>query len=197
MRVALILLPIITVCTLLMASDMAALSQTKLKEKTPAPAPAAQVPLKGTATTEAAAAADNQPPSSGWVSRCTSDGRQSTLDCSVEQSIIETKSRQLLMQVLVRVPPDTHKPVLTIQMPLGLFLPGGVMLKLDDGKSDRLDVQTCDQKGCYIQMPVSNDMLQAMGKGKQMTVSFQNLSKQDINIPVPLNGFMVAYQKVQ
>ena len=54
MRVALILLPIITVCTLLMASDMAALSQTKLKEKTPAPAPAAQVPLRGTATTEAA-----------------------------------------------------------------------------------------------------------------------------------------------
>jgi invasion protein IalB len=101
------------------------------------------------------------------------------------------------MQVLVRVPPDTHKPVLAIQMPLGLFLPGGVSLKLDDGKPDRLDVQTCDQKGCYIQMPVSNDMLQAMGKGKQMMVSFQNLSKQDINVPVPLNGFMVAYQKIQ
>jgi invasion protein IalB len=61
----------------------------------------------------------------------------------------------------------------------------------------RLGTQTCDQKDYYIQMPVSNDMLQAMGKGKQMTVSFQNLSKQDITIPVPLNGFMVAYQKIQ
>ena len=90
-----------------------------------------------------------------------------------------------------------HLRVITIQMPIGLFLHGGVTLKLDGGKPDRLDVQTCDQKGCYIQMPVSNDMLQAMGKGKQMIVSFQNLGKQDINIPVPLSGFMVAYQKIQ
>src|SRR5947209_12560527 len=108
MRVAPVLLAIITLCMLFAASDMAALSQTKPKDKTPTPAPAAQVPLKGATITEPAPAADNQPPPSGWVSRCTSDGRQSTLDCSVEQSIIETKSRQLLIQVLVRVPPDTH-----------------------------------------------------------------------------------------
>jgi invasion protein IalB len=196
MRFASILLPALAVGALFISGDMTAVSQTKLKEKTAPPPPAVQVPLKG-ATPEAAPSADNQPPPSGWASRCASDGRQSALDCSVEQSIIESKSRQLLMQVVVRVPPDTRKPVLTIQLPLGLFLPGGVTLRFDEGKPDRFDVQTCDQKGCYLQVPVSNEMLQAMGKDKQMLVTFQNLSKQDIAVPVPLNGFMVAYQKIQ
>jgi len=195
MRIAPVLLPILAVGMVFMVTDMAALSQGKPKT---APPPAAQAPPKGAAsTTEATPPAENQPPPSGWASRCSSDGRQSGLDCSAEQSIIETKSRQLLMQVAVRVPSDTRKPVLTIQMPLGLFLPAGVTLRFDAGKPERYDVQTCDQKGCYLQVPVSNEMLQAMGKGKQMTVTFQNLGKQDIGVPVPLNGFMVAYEKIK
>lgn len=195
MRIAPILLPILAVGMVFMAADMAAVGQTKPKTTPP---PAAQALPKGAAnTTEAAPPAENQPPPSGWVSRCLSDGRQSGLDCNVEQSIIETKSRQLLMQVVVRVPSDTRKPVLTIQMPLGLFLPAGVALRFDEGKPERYDVQTCDQKGCYFQVPVSNEMLQQMGKGKQMMVTFQNLGKQDINVPVPLNGFIAAYEKIK
>jgi hypothetical protein len=30
-----------------------------------------------------------------------------------------------------------------------------------------------------------------------MAVSFQNLSKQDIGVPVSLNGFIVAYDKIK
>ncbi len=196
MRIAPVLLPVLAVGILLMAADMAAVSQTKTT-KTPPPAPAAQVPLKGATSEATPAAAPNQTPPPNWASRCASDGRQSGLDCSVEQSIIETKTRQLLMQVVVRVPPDTRKPVLTIQMPLGLFLPAGVTLKFDEGKPERFDVETCDQKGCYLQMPISNEMLQEMAKGKQMSVTFQNLNKQDIGVPVSLNGFMVAYDKIK
>lgn len=198
MRIAPVLLPLFAVGMFFMASDMAAVSQTKTNTKTP-PAPAApQVPLKGPAAPEGApTSTESQPPAASWASRCAADSRQSALDCSVEQSIIETKSRQLLMQIVVRVPPDTRKPVLAIQLPLGLFLPAGVTLKFDEGKPERFDVQTCDQKGCYLQLPVSPEMLQQMAKGKQMSVSFQNLSKQDIGVPVPLGGFALAYDKIK
>ncbi len=193
MRIAPVLLPVLAVGMFFMAADMAAVSQTKTTKT----APAAQVPLKGANAEATPAAAQNQTPPPSWASRCASEGRQSGLDCSVEQSIIETKTRQLLMQVVVRVPPDTRKPVLTIQMPLGLFLPAGITLRFDEGKPERFDVQTCDQKGCYLQMPVSNEMLQEMAKAKQMSVTFQNLNKQDIGVPVSLNGFMVAYDKIK
>jgi invasion protein IalB len=188
MRLASALLPLVAVGIVFMAVDMAAFSQTKPKSP-----PATQAPAKG----ETAPPAENQPPPSGWSSRCVSEGRQSALDCRVEQTVVETKTRQFLLQLAVRVPADTRKPVLTIQMPLGVLLTSGVTVKIDDGKADRYDVQTCDQKGCYAQVPVSSDMLQVMGKGKQMLVTLQNLSKQDLNIPVPLNGFMAAYQKIQ
>jgi len=129
MRIAPVLLTVLAAGVLFMAADRAALSQTKTNpnpssKPPPAPAaPAGQIPLKGATTEAAPAATDSQPPAPNWSSRCASDGRQSGLDCSVEQSIIETKSRQLVMQVLVRVPPDTRKPVLNIQLPLGIFLP--------------------------------------------------------------------------
>jgi len=95
------------------------------------------------------------------------------------------------------VPPDTRKPVLTVQLPLGLFLPAGVTIRFDEGKPERFDVETCDQKGCYLQIPISNEMLGEMAKGKQMSVTFQNLSKQDIGVPVSLAGFTVAYDKIK
>jgi len=199
MRITPILLPILAVGMLFMAADMAAVSQTKsnTSPKAPPAAPQAQVPLKGAAPEAAPAAAEPQPPAANWASRCAADGRQSVLDCSVEQSIVETKSRQLLMQIVVHVPPDTRKPVLTVQLPLGLFLPAGVTIRFDEGKPERFDVETCDQKGCYLQIPISNEMLGEMAKGKQMSVTFQNLSKQDIGVPVSLAGFTVAYDKIK
>ena len=41
------------------------------------------------------------------------------------------------------------------------------------------------------------DMLAAMKSGKQLKVSFQNLAKEVITIPVPLADFATAYDKIK
>jgi invasion protein IalB len=40
-------------------------------------------------------------------------------------------------------------------------------------------------------------MLTAMKSGKQLKVSFQNLSKEVITIPMPLADFAAAYDKIK
>jgi invasion protein IalB len=42
-----------------------------------------------------------------------------------------------------------------IQLPVGLFLPGGVNFQIDDGKLQALAIQACDLKGCYAATTVS------------------------------------------
>lgn len=84
-----------------------------------------------------------------------------------------------------------------IQLPLGLFLPAGITLQLDGQKPEQLEVQTCDQKGCYVGSAISAKMLDAMKQGEKMTIAFQDLPKNKISVPVPLKGFAAAYQKVQ
>jgi len=84
-----------------------------------------------------------------------------------------------------------------VQLPLGLNLPGGAKLQVDDGKTAELQIQTCENRGCYAAVPISPDLLTALRSGKQLKVSFQNLSKETITIPMPLTDFATAYDKIK
>jgi invasion protein IalB len=170
-----------------------ALAQTKPKppaEKPPSAPPASpRAPGNG--------AAEPAKPQSGWISRCVSETRTTAVDCSVEQTAVVTQTGQLVASVAVRVPHDTRQPVMVIQVPVGLFLPAGVNIQVDEGKPLTFALQTCDLKGCYAGAPLPAETLAAMKTGKKLMVIFQNLQKENISIPLPLDNFAEAYQRIQ
>lgn len=155
-----------------------------------------QIAQKPSNKTQETPQSGTQPPS-GWETTCTSSGRGTNPDCKIEQTIVVTKTQQRILSVLVRVPAESHTPAMMIHLPLGLFLPAGITLQLDQQMSLQLNVQTCDANGCYSGTPISENMLTAMKTGKHLTVSFQSLAKQTMSVPVPLVGFAEAYQKVR
>ena len=160
------------------------------KAKSAAPAQAAPSP-----TPSAQAEAAPAPP--GWIARCTSLSRDAPLECAIEQTAVLTKTGQLIVLINIRVASDTRTPIAVIQLPLGLNLPAGAKLQVDDGKTADLQIQTCEQRGCYANTPIAADMLAAMKSGKQLKVSFQNLAKEVISIPMPLADFTAAYDKIK
>ena len=101
------------------------------------------------------------------------------------------------MLVAIRVPSDTRTPVALVQLPLGLNLPAGAKLQIDDGKAVDMQVQTCEARGCYASTPVAADMLAALKSGKQLKVSFQTMTKETITIPMLLGDFAAAYDKIK
>jgi invasion protein IalB len=141
--------------------------------------------------------AANTPPQPGWVARCGSAGRDAPLECAVEETAVLTKTGQLVVLVNIRVTSDTRMPIALVQLPLGLNLPAGAKLQVDDGKTVDLQVQTCENRGCYANLPIAPDLLAAMRSGKQLKVSFQNLAKDPITIPMPLTDFAAAYDKIK
>ena len=145
----------------------------------------------------AAPVAEAAPAAPGWVARCTSASREAPLECAIEQSAVLTKTGQLIVLTNIRVPSDTHTPVAVIQLPLGLNLPVGAKLQVDDGKTSDLQIQTCEARGCYTNAPISPDLLAAMKSGKQLKLSFQNMAKETISIPLPLADFAAAYDKIK
>ena len=72
-----------------------------------------------------------------------------------------TKTGQLIVLINIRVASDTRTPMALIQLPLGLNLPAGAKLQVDDGKMAYLQIQTCEQRGCYANTPIAADMLAA------------------------------------
>ena len=178
---------------LIAAGIQSAFAQSKPKPPAEKPAPAPPAPPRppGNATAE-------QPkPQGGWISRCVSETRTTAVDCSVEQTAVVSQTGQLVASVAVRVPHDTRQPVMVIQVPVGLFLPAGVNIQVDEGKPLAFPLQTCDLKGCYAGAPLPADTLAAMKTGKKLLVIFQNLQKENIPIPLPLDNFAEAYQRIQ
>jgi len=182
--------PLALAVFLLFATAGLGLAQQAPKAKAPAPqATPAPSPSPGAAPPASAAP--------GWAARCSSAGRDAPLECAIEQNAILTKTGQLFVVVSIRVPGDTRAPVAFVQLPLGLNLPAGAKFQVDDGKSVDLPIQTCENSGCYGSAPVAPELLAALKSGKQLKVLFQNLAKETITVPMPLNDFAAAYDKIK
>jgi invasion protein IalB len=137
---------------------------------------------------------NNNAPPAGWFTQCTGKGPDA--DCEVEKTITMGKGRQRLISLTVRVPPGAKNPAMMLHLPVGLYLPFGVTFQVDDQKQQQLEVQSCDLEGCYAGTAVSSGMLSTMKTGKHLTVSFQDLSRTTIRVPVTLKGFNGAYGEI-
>ena len=185
-----------TVVLLALAAFVCAPASAQAPKKAAPAAPApAHTPAPAASPSPAEQAA--QPPAPSWISRCSSASREAPLECAVEETAVLTKTGQLVVLVNIRVASDTRQPVALVQLPLGLNLPVGAKLQVDEGKVVDLQIQTCENRGCYANTPVSPELLAAMKSGKQLKVAFQNLNKEVITIPMPLADFAAAYEKIK
>ena len=127
----------------------------KAKAAPPKAAPAAPPQAPAAAAPPAAEGAPAAAGAAGWAARCTSASREAPLECAMEETAVLSKTGQLVVLVNIRVPGDTRAPILLVQMPLGLNLPAGIKLQIDEGKLTDLPIQTCESRGCYATIPLA------------------------------------------
>jgi len=111
--------------------------------------------------------------------------------------MLKEGNRHLLRLEMGYVPDKKDQLVAIITVPLGIALPPGVLLKIDEGKELRLPVEHCIPQGCRILFPVDQDLLGILKAGKQATVTVQNMSHQPVGIPVSLSGFTAAFNSLR
>lgn len=129
-----------------------------------------------------------------WRVNCASVTGQ--MACEAEQTLTIKKTGQLLLKVSVRIPEKSKTGAIMLQLPHGMFLPDGITLEIDGKDPTKEPVQTCDQKGCYVGLALDDALLQRMQSGTTFSITFKNLQKNDIKIPVTLSGFKEAYGKL-
>jgi invasion protein IalB len=133
-----------------------------------------------------------------WRVECTGDGKH--LDCRAVQQLfqrIPNQGDRLLVAVLVRKPPDSKTAQMTIQLPLGLNLTEAVQIRVDGGPPERQPIQTCTNIGCFVSMAASDKLIAAMRNGKSLKITVQDPNKKPVEMPLPLLGFSLAYDKVR
>jgi invasion protein IalB len=131
-----------------------------------------------------------------WTVTCGDNAGK--LDCRASQQVYIKTTGQRLLAVAVRVPPDTKKPVLMLQAPLGVYLPAGASVKIGKGVPIALPFKGCDRFGCVADYDLKDAELAAMLKGSDITISVQNQNKRPaFTITVPVTGFADAYAKIK
>jgi invasion protein IalB len=150
--------------------------------------------VDGDAANEPAAAAQAEIP---WDTNCAQTSRQDEPDCEMSQMVIVPQSRQVLLRLEVQVPADQSGSRMMLQMPHGIYLPEGLTLEIDQQAWQETGLQTCDGNGCYAALQLDGDALRRLQEGTQLTVSFHSLSREVVSVPVDLNGFTEAYNRIR
>jgi invasion protein IalB len=150
----------------------------------------------------AALAQEASPPVSGWRVECGGDGK--TLQCVAVQRLVARENNQLVAQLAARLPDPGATPppagtppvpVLIVQVPLGVSASDPILLKVDDGKEEKVPIQTCNSAGCFATLPLRGPFLASLHTGKAVKLAFQDTEKRTFNIDIPLLGFGLAFDK--
>jgi invasion protein IalB len=175
-------------------------STTERKTTTAPPtSPTAQAAPTPQPTAPASPQSKTQPPKAGpgWAVNCKSGAKEKELECRMSQTVVVKQTGKVLTNVAFRIPVDTKKPEIIVQLPLGVNLPAGATFQADENVPQQMAFKACDRNGCYASTPVSPEVLAVLRKAKQLKIGFQNLAQKPITVPLSLDGFGDAFDKMQ
>lgn len=83
-------------------------------------------------------------------------------------------------------------------VPLGLLIPAGVSLRVDEKNSVPLIVQTCKEEGCIAAGKVDDAILSQISDAKQVLLTMQMVGEpKPVAIPLSTKGFKEAYSALK
>ncbi len=132
-----------------------------------------------------------------WVMRCETQPKGEKL-CEIAQGIQAQGQQGLLAQIVVGKPARTAPFRLIVQLPAGVWLPGGVSLQLDGKGAPLALTYTRCQSACFADLelkPAQIEQLKASNTAGRL--EFQDGARKTIQLPVSFRGFAAALEASQ
>jgi invasion protein IalB len=97
------------------------------------------------------------------------------------------------LTVIVLKTADQKARILRVLAPLGVLLPSGLGLKIDDTDMGRAGLVRCLPSGCIAEVILEDPLLEKLRTGKVATFIIFQTPEQGIGIPISLNGFAEGF----
>jgi invasion protein IalB len=161
-------------------------------------APASGMQFGATGSTQAAPELETRE-FQDWVVRCGKHSPDAPASCEMSQQRHDDQGQTVLAVAVGRVA-DTANPGMLIILPLGIWLPPGVVLKVDQGKEIPVRIERCERRGCQVELLLEPNVLKLFKAGTQADVLFQIYDAQGrpktVGVPFSLLGFTAALNEV-
>ena len=148
------------------------------------------------ATPSAAAPTDGQQ-FKDWVAACPEVEGAGEVRCFIFQNLAVRESNQPVLSIRIGYVRGSEQPAALMTVPLGVFLPVGMEIRVDESEPTRIAYQVCNQGGCIAALPMDDARIAAFKAGQKANISFQDGRRQPVTVPVSLSGFTAGFASLR
>jgi invasion protein IalB len=111
-------------------------------------------------------------------------------------SVVDQDRPNLILVVIVLNTADRKTRLMRIIAPLGVLLPPGVSLRIDNVEAGRLSFLQCLPNGCVAQLAMDEALIGKLKSGKTATLGIFQTPEEGVGVQAPLVGFKEAYEQL-
>jgi invasion protein IalB len=134
-----------------------------------------------------------------WAVRCGQPAEGGQRACEMVQQR-QDEQGQTVLAIAVGNIPNAPDPGMLIILPLGIWLPPGVILRVDNGEEVPARIERCERRGCQVELLLESKVLTLLKSGREVNVLFQIYDEQGqtrlVGVPFSLLGFTAALDEV-
>jgi invasion protein IalB len=131
-----------------------------------------------------------------WQIRCdTPPGAQSE-QCALIQSVVAEDRSNAGLTVIVLKTADQKSRLMRVVAPLGVLLPSGLGLKLDNQDVGRAGFVRCLPNGCVAEVVMDEKLIGQLKNAKTATFIIFETPEEGIGFPLSLNGLSEGFEKL-
>lgn len=131
-----------------------------------------------------------------WELRCEKPTGASTEQCALLQSVIAEDKSNVNLVVIVLKTSDGKGRLLRAIAPLGVLLPNGLGLKIDETDIGRAGFVKCLPSGCVAEVAMDDKLLEQFRAGRTATFVIYQIPDEGIGLPLTLQGFRDGFAKL-
>ena len=131
-----------------------------------------------------------------WQKRCEVPAGASDEQCAIVQNVAAEDRPNVTLLVIVLPTADRESMLLRVVAPLGVLLPAGLGLLIDDEDVGRAGFVRCLATGCVAEVVMDDTLVTQLRSGEEATFIVFQTPEEGIGIPVSLEGFADGFDSL-
>ena len=132
-----------------------------------------------------------------WQYVCDTPPGAPAEDCYLIQSVVDGERPNVGLSVIVFAPADGQNMILRVIAPLGVLLPTGLGLYVDETNIGSTPFVRCTEEyGCVTDVILDENLLNLMKNGQLATFSIYQTPELGIGLPITLGQFSEGIERV-
>src|SRR5580693_2958455 len=131
-----------------------------------------------------------------WQIRCDTPPGAQGEQCALIQSVVAEDRSNAGLTVIVLKTADQKSKLMRVVAPLGVVLPSGLGLKLDNVDVGRAGFVRCLPNGCLAEINMDDKLIGQLRTGQTATFIIFQSPEEGIGFPMSLKGFGEGFDKL-